>query len=384
MKLQAALAYAALDAAITTVASGNKIGLCCMECTATSYIPFATAASWAYRYNLFIDDAEAASWMATSSVEFVAHLAHKKVPLPNGACTLDSSSTTPSVPLCTASMLDAALQSKNNQGVTMKYLMGFNEAYDHSGSKAKKKYIAPADAAKYWRMYFQGLAARNGNLTLVSPTTGVTKGKLEWFGDMLLACYDQRSKGCDVETIKAFSVHDYKCGESYWRSNYGVNGTFQQNLKSYLGAGSSSRAVHAHAQMDEIDEIVMDWDNYVNERKIWVTETNCNGDYGYPPPPTSQLPGRSEQCARITGQRADALCGNKKSYGNIDKRCGIGSIATLESLVTVARISWWNTHQTNKNNSTKTFDAMLVSATGELYPAGKAIANGLERTTDCS
>ena len=136
--------------------------------------------------------------------------------------------------------------------------------------------------------------------------------------------------------------------------------------------------------MDEIDEIVMDWDNYVNERKIWVTETNCNGDYGYPPPPTSQLPGRSEQCARITGQRADALCGNKKSYGNIDKRCGIGSIATLESLVTVARISWWNTHQTNKNNSTKTFDAMLVSATGELYPAGKAIANGLERTTDCS
>ena len=270
-------------------------------------------------------------------------------------------------------MLDAALQAENNNGVTMRYLMGWNEAYDHSGSKAKKKYIAPADAATYWRTVVQGLAARNGNLTLVSPTTGVTKGKMEWLGAMLLACWNQRSMGCDVESIQAFSVHDYKCGESYWRSNYGVNGTFQQTLKAYLtsaaggsGSGSGSRK---------------DWGAYVDARRIWVTETNCNGDYGFPP---TQLPGRSEQCARITGQRADVACGNKAAYGTIDTKCGVGSIATLESLPTVQRVSWWNTHQSNQNNATKTFDAMLVSTTGDLFPAGKAIANGLQTTTDCS
>lgn len=214
----------------------------------------------------------------------------------------------------------------------------------------------------------QGLAARNGNLTLISPTTGVTKGKMVWLGDMLLACWAQRSQGCDVETIKAFSVHDYKCGESYWRSNYGVNGTFQRTLKAHLitsTAGGSGK----------------DWNAYVDARMIWVTETNCNGDYGFPP---TQLPDRSEQCARITGQRAESACGNKAAYGNIDTACGIGSIATLESLATVQRVSWWNTWQTNKNNATKTYNAMLVSAAGKLYPAGKAIANGLNTSTDCS
>ena len=347
--------------------AGGKVGLCCMECSAESYGPFAAAASWVYRYNLFVDDPKAAKWLVASNVEFVPHLAHKKVPLPDGSsCTLDSTEATANVPLCTATMLDAALTTSNSRDVTIKYLMGWNEAYDHSGSKAKKKYIAPVDAATYWRTFVQGLAMRNGDLSLVSPTTGVTKGKMEWMGDMLLACWDQRSKGCDVETIKAFSVHDYKCGESYWRSNYGINGTFQQTLKAYLATARGAGK---------------DWSTFVDTRPIWVTETNCNGDYGFP---ATQEVSRSEQCARISGQRADKDCGNKKAYGKVDTKCGIGSIAALESMETIARVSWWNTWQQNKNNATKTFNAMLVSATGQLYPAGKAIADGLKKTTDCS
>lgn len=367
MKFAAVFACAVV-AALPSHAPTTKVGLCCMECTATQYTPFAKAASWVYRYSLFVDDASAAQWLGKEQVEFVPHLAHKKVPLPDGSsCTFDSTGITKKIPLCTATMLDGALKADNNKGLSIKYLMGWNEAYDDSGSKKEKKHIAPADAATYWRTFVQGLAARNGNLTLVSPTTGVTKGKMQWMGDMLLACWAQRSNGCDVETIKVFSVHDYKCGESYWRSNYGMKGTFQTSLKAYLAAAAGGKG--------------KDWSAYVDARPIWVTETNCNGDYGFPP---TQMVSRSEQCARITGQRADADCGNKAAYGKVDTKCGIGSIATLESLATIGRVSWWNTHQQNKNNATKTYNAMLVSTVGELFPAGKAIANGLEKTTDCS
>lgn len=341
-----------------SAAGGSKLGLCCEECTAAQYAPFAKSAKWVYRYSLFVDDTSTAAWLSSNNVEFVPHLAHKLVPLSNSsahsACTFNADDAKKYLPLCTDTMLDSALTTKTNQRLSMRYMMGWNEAYDDSGSKKEKKYIAPADAATYWRTFVQGLALRH-NLTLVSPTTGVTKGKLEWMGDMLKACWKDRSRGCDVETIQAFSVHDYKCSETYWSENYGRNGTFQTNLKAYLGGADK------------------DWKAYVDARPIWVTETNCNGDYGFPP---TQSVSRSEQCMRITGQRADQDCG---LYG----KCGVGSIAWMETSPTIGRVSWWNTHQQNKKNATKTFDAMLVGTTGELFPAGKALANGLI-TMDCS
>ena len=125
--------------------------------------------------------------------------------------------------LCTDSDVDKALAVAKSQlqGQKMKFLMGWNEAYDHNNEKAPKKWIPPTQAATWWTSYVQGMAAR-ANLSLVSPTTGVEGKKLTWFGDMLLACWNQRNQGCDVETIVAFSVHDYKCGEDYWKSNYGT------------------------------------------------------------------------------------------------------------------------------------------------------------------
>jgi hypothetical protein len=291
-------------------------------------------------------------------MEWVPHLAHKNVPLPDGSsCNFDGAAG--KVPLCTAAMLDGAL-AKNAKDLTMKYMMMWNEAYDKGNAKAKKKYIAPADAATYWRVFVQGMATR-ANLKLVSPTTGVAKGKIQWLGDTLLACWSQRalSPSCDVETIAAFSVHDYKCGEAYWRGNYGTNGNFQKQLKAYLTAKTAG--------------VGKDWVTYVDSRPIWVTETNCNGDNGFPPTgPVS----RSEQCARITGQRADKDCGQ---YG----KCGKGSIATMKSMDTIVRMSWWNTWQQNKKNSSKTANAMLVDATGGLFPAGRALANRLLNNTDC-
>ena len=344
---------------LTAVSRASKLGLCCINCNATQYTPF-TNLSWAYRYSLFIDTPNAAMWFNNNNIEFVAHLAHKHVPLPEGkACNFDG--VKGKTPLCTDQMLDAALQS-NGKDQTVQYLMGWNEAYDQGGSKGKKKYITPAQAATWWRVFVQGMASR-ANLTLVSPTTGVEKNKLHWLGNMILECWAQRNQGCDVDSMAAFSVHDYKCGETYWRDNYGKQGVFQTTLKKFLYQGVSR----------ELNNTEKNWTAYVDSRQIWVTETNCNGDTGWPPTaPVSA----EEQCARITGQRMNASCG---LYG----KCGVGSIAAMESMETIARVSWWNTWQRNVDNSTKTANAMLVNAMGKLYAPGRGIVNGVS-TTDCA
>ena len=117
-----------------------------------------------------------------------------------------------------------------------------------------------------------------------------------------------------------------------------------------------------------------DWASYVDARPIWVTETNCNGDNGFPS--TGPI-SNTEQCARITGQRAAQACGQ---FG----KCGIGSIAAMESMVTIERVSWWNTWQTNKDHSNKTANAMLVDTMGQLFPAGRALVGGLPKGMDCT
>ena len=233
-----------------------------------------------------MDDPDAAQWLLQNNVEFVPHLAHHHVPLPwGGACDFSSDPEGAGVPLCTDAMLDKAVAFAKGQGLAIHHLMGWNEAYDKGNAKATKKYIEPVTAATYWRTHVQGLAARN-NLTLVSPTTGVESNKLAWLGDMLLACWAQRDQGCDVETIAAFSVHDYKCAEPYWRQQYGRGGQFQTKLASHLA--------NAHGSGGK------NWTRFVDERLIWVTETNCNGDTGFPP---TAAVSAEEQVRPILGRR---------------------------------------------------------------------------------
>jgi hypothetical protein len=344
---------ALLMALLAQGADAGKIGLCCMECTQTTYQPLANVSSWAYRYSLFVDDADTAAWLAKSGIEFVPHLAHKQVPLPSGdSCHFDKA------PFCTDDQLDSAL-AYNAGGATIDYLMGWNEAYDKGNKKAVFKYIAPPDAATYWRTYVQGMATRN-KVKLVSPTTGVSPNKISWMGSMILECYAQLSQGCDVDTIAAFSVHDYKCSQTYWETNYGTNGVFQTKLTQFLSANSTGAG--------------KDWKSYVASKPIWVTETNCNGDSGWP---STGPVDRTEQCLRISGQKADQDCGE---YG----KCGKGSIATMQSMDTIERVSWWNTWNQNAKGRAKTANAMLVDEDGTLYPAGRAISNGFLTTTDCS
>ena len=253
---------------VPSASTVGKLGLCCMGCNATQYSPLGEVSSWAYRYSLWVDDPGATQWLVDNQVEFVPHLAHHHVPLPWGTACDFSSTEGAAIPLCTDTMLDRAIAFAKGQGLIMRHLMGWNEAYDKGNDKAAKKYIDPTTAATYWRMHVQGMASRS-NLTLVSPTTGVENKKLSWLGDMLLACWAQRSQGCDVETIVAFSVHDYKCAEPYWRQNYGKGGQFQRKLAAHLN--------NAHGSDGK------NWTRYVELRPIWVTETNCNGDTGFPP-----------------------------------------------------------------------------------------------------
>lgn len=95
----------------------------------------------------------------------------------------------------------------------------------------------------------------------MSTTTGAHKQKVSYLTAFLAGCWNLRNDEeapCDVNLIKAFSVHDYKCAESYWEENYAkYTGIFQttavSQMESYVGSS---------------DE--MDWSTYINEMPIWV------------------------------------------------------------------------------------------------------------------
>ena len=65
-------------------------------------------------------------------------------------------------------------------------------------------------------------------------------------------------------------------------------------------------------------------------------------------------------------------------------KCLHGSIAALETMETIQRVSWWNTWQNNPTGRVETADAMLVDASGTLLPPGRALAGGLLPNVDCS
>ena len=61
----------------------------------------------------------------------------------------------------------------------MEYLLGFNEPWD-----TNNKYVAPADAAKYWGEYFIPAAKALG-LKLGTPTTIMNFNKIDWMVEFI-------------------------------------------------------------------------------------------------------------------------------------------------------------------------------------------------------
>jgi len=162
----------------------------------------------------------------------------------------------------------AVLEETRSTGLTMKYLMGYNEPWD---THNPAKFMEHAEAAEHWRNYVQPVSEKMG-LKLVSPTTGhglkKRRRKFEWMAGFLKECYTRRNlkeNPCDVDKIKIFSVHDYRCKGKLWRQNYKRNGKFHKSLvRSIRKYGRATRGKN--------------WNAYVAERPIWVTETNCNWD----------------------------------------------------------------------------------------------------------
>jgi hypothetical protein len=73
----------------------------------------------------------------------------------------------------------------------MDYLLGFNEPWDTHESSYDWKYIAPADAAKYWGEYYIP-TAKALNLKLGTPTTIINFNKIDWMVEFIQACWELR------------------------------------------------------------------------------------------------------------------------------------------------------------------------------------------------
>ena len=67
----------------------------------------------------------------------------------------------------------------------MQYLLGFNQPWDDSAALKARKYIAPADAAKYWGEYMMPISKATG-LKLVSPSTIMDgTARIDWMVEFL-------------------------------------------------------------------------------------------------------------------------------------------------------------------------------------------------------
>lgn len=332
-------------------AASEKTGLCCEGCNTTQFGPFEGHATWTYNYKLSISDHSTVAWLNSQGVEYVPMMAHRRLFLPDGSSCEFGAVAFKEKKMkrpCTEDQLVEVIEGTRKQmSKPLRYLMGWNEPYDFGNHKAAKKYITPKEAADWWRQIMQPVARRT-NLSLVSPTTGAPHKKWNWTQNFLEECWNLKNAtpSCDVESIAAFSVHDYKCSEQYW-------------LKSYGNGKKSFQAQLAHAMQGLGGK---DWRSYVSSRPIWVTETNCGGD--------GDLPSGEESCMRITNQRPNLTTEN----GVI----GRGSIATMRDLHTIDRISWWNTWNANEKNRSKTATAMLVDSAGTLLPPGRAIVAELD------
>lgn len=276
-----------------------------------------------------------------------------------------------------------------------KYLMGFNEPED---THFKHKNISPQEAVYYWRYFLQPVAKKLG-LKLITPTVnnGFCKDHSygcqymgTWLAKFLQKCYDARDDKeypCDVDQIKGVSYHGYECFEKFWTDKFTPGtGTFIKDMKTQMkGYGGDG----------------YNWDNWVDSRKLWVTEFNCNND-GYGSldfKGTMLLASMKEICERIEGKAKDVNCkkgcprkDGSKVWGPKDpdtgKRVpyewGKGSVQALQQSDYVERFSWWNTWNPGKSTvaSARVLNARLVDDDGKPYAQGLALQKGLTSSCD--
>ena len=115
--------------------------------------------------------------------------------------------------------------------------------------------------------------------------------------------------------IHAFNLHVYKCEENVWNTNHAGHLTtrFEDRLVGFIGKAYGGK----------------DWNKYVANRKVWVTETHC----GHWPKP---LDSSEDICKKITGQTHSD---------------GRGSIVAMEEIPYIERYAWWTIYNGNMNKN---------------------------------
>ena len=291
---------------------------------------FGEYVSWYYRYDP-TEPNEMRDWAAQNNIEYVPMIGYGGMTLLNGTrCTLLARAVGPARNVC--SYQDVLNTVASNDMSRVKYIFGTNEPWNPNDAN-----ITVPEGVHIWTTYTQPVAQQLG-LMLLSPNVGRSTRQLDWIEKFLKLCFD--TVGCDVDLIRGVMVHEYKCKESYWISNYDGNGFFFKDLGSRMGRYGGK-----------------DWASWLEAQEVWVTETNCFWETTQPHPSNVQ------QCKAVTNQRTSSH--------------GIGSLQWMEKSSRINRYAWWTT--VNKNPS-KT-QLLVDYATKELNPTGFAYMNPVSATS---
>lgn len=356
-----------LPPAAEHIPSREKWGLVCAQkngCSREVLEAFNGRVSWLYTYDQRLTsshdpDNGILEWVNRNKVEFVPMFGWLVANLdPWNRCVFSQEQADVSDgkrTLCTYDQLSKLLAKTMEELVVRpRFLLAYNEFYQvHEGLEFKN--VSPQQAVHYWRKFIQPLSLEFG-LTLVSPVTGKAEKKAIWMANFLKDCWDNRFEdveeglpGCDVHLIKRMAVHEYSCKEKFYENNYGPDGQFQTLHISHLGS-------HGDGEID--------WNKYINEMQLWMTETNCNMeniDNKDTTPPTPD-----ESCKAITGQK--------------EASHGIGSIRHFDNNPKFERWAWWNTYNDREDPRDDTIIAIwdsMSDGNGGVSPIGKAMLSDL-------
>lgn len=332
----------------------------------------------------------AAAWAQKHDKDFIALIDLKEpVPKKYGKCQFHDNT---GLPKCTADKIVKVLEDSKKQ-VKMQYLMGFNEPFGgvgESASHGKKalKHADPEVAAEWWRTIVQPAAERTG-LELVSPTFGAGSGKGDWGVKFLQACYDNRNAAppCNVELIKAISVHHMVCYAGFWRKSFAPSGgddveMCDQNCQRcseqpkfpktqdnfYTFFKERMREKYGSAEMESF------WDPYFDSVKIWVVPNSCGNDANYNRKTKGDVPTAADYCEAMTGQSCIHQEGSIKAFLDMDN---------------VDKFSWYVTWidtlgEKAPNREAQMASRMFDTDIGEPTPVGRAILGGLNaEQADC-
>ncbi len=289
--------------------------------------------SWFYNYSPDPNRASynSITWANTYEKEFVPMIHNKFYVYQNGEgqCVLTESFSNNSITdqICSAKKIAEDLKrmkKKFGPRNQPRHIIAFNEPYklvverDQAGAYA----MDPSQAAEAYGKIIA--AATKANLKVVSPSFSGEANALNWMSSFLKNCYNRRnaaSNPCLIEKIDLLNTHEYNCTSSFWTKNYKNRG-----LKKSL-----INRLNNHGDYN--------WSSYINKKKIWVTETNCNWERDFR---ENQQAGKfsrnpRETCLRATGQ--------KPGHGK-------GSLYEMQNMPEeIERFAWWNLYANPYTNS---------------------------------